>query len=492
MDALSRSFFVVALACLALTGFSAARSAPPERAAADGRPDPVEQNGPIFHGWPKPKLALVFTGEQLGYIEPCGCAGLENQKGGLRRRDTFLKQLRQQGWPVVALDNGGLIRRFGRQQEIKYTKTAEGLKLMDYKAVGFGTEDLKLPAGALVAAVADVDMFVSANAGLFALNSEFTPRFRVLEAGGMKVGVTAILGDHFQKQVTNPEVEFMPAKEALHEVAPELEKAKCDKYVLLAHATLEETTELAKQFPLFNIAVMAHGADEPPHELKKVEGMKTVLIEVGHKGMYAITLGFFDDKQKPLRYQRVPLDHRFADSAEIDKLMVSYQDELKQLGWKGLGLRAAPHAQGKIVGSQACSACHTAEYNIWKTTPHAHATATLTHVKPPRQFDPECISCHATGWNPQEFFPYQTGYDSLKTTPKLAGSGCENCHGPGAEHVAAEGGKDKALQRRLREALRRTAAGAPKETQRESCQRCHDLDNSPKFEFDAYWKRIEH
>ncbi|HWB13185.1 MAG TPA: multiheme c-type cytochrome [Pirellulales bacterium] len=490
MDVLGRAT-LVSLICLVFAGCSASQAAAPsDGAASPALSDPIAQNGPIFKGWAKPKLALVFTGEQLGYIEPCGCAGLENQKGGLRRRDTFLKQLREQGWPVVALDNGGLIRRFNRQQEIKFTKAVEGLKLMDYKAVGFGPDDLKLPAGSLLAAIAGTEMFVSANTGLFELGSDDVPRFRIIEAGGMKIGVTSVLGDRFQKQITNDDIALMPAKAALKEVVPKLAEKKCDHYVLLAHATLEETTELAKAYPLFDIAVMAHGADEPPHELKKIPGTKTTLIEVGHKGMYAITLGIYEDK--PVRFQRVPLDHRFADAAEIDELVVGYQDELEQLSWQGLGLRPAPHAQGKFVGSKACADCHRDEYAVWKATPHAHATETLTHVKPPRQFDPECISCHATGWNPQEFFPYVSGYASIKETPMLNGSGCENCHGPGAEHTAAEKGSDKTLQRRLREAIARTGTGATKESQRESCMRCHDLDNSPKFDFDKYWAKIQH
>src|SRR4051794_12107144 len=40
----------------------------------------VERNGAIFQGWKPPKLALVFTGLQQGYIEPCGCSGKDNQK----------------------------------------------------------------------------------------------------------------------------------------------------------------------------------------------------------------------------------------------------------------------------------------------------------------------------------------------------------------------------------------------------------------------------
>src|SRR5262245_51812101 len=74
----------------------------------------VRRNGQVFVDWPEPKLALVFTGSLDGYIEPCGCSGKENQKGGLSRRDMMLKQLTtEKKWPVVAVDVGGLVKRFG-------------------------------------------------------------------------------------------------------------------------------------------------------------------------------------------------------------------------------------------------------------------------------------------------------------------------------------------------------------------------------------------
>ena len=37
--------------------------------------DPIATNGEIFVGWPKPDVALVFSGEQNGYLEPCGLHG---------------------------------------------------------------------------------------------------------------------------------------------------------------------------------------------------------------------------------------------------------------------------------------------------------------------------------------------------------------------------------------------------------------------------------
>ncbi len=69
--------------------------------------DPIKENGPIFVGWPKPKLALVITGNQEGYLEPCGCAGLDRMKGGMSRRYSLFRQLREErGWPVVGIDVG--------------------------------------------------------------------------------------------------------------------------------------------------------------------------------------------------------------------------------------------------------------------------------------------------------------------------------------------------------------------------------------------------
>ena len=53
----------------------------------------------LFEGWKDPDVALFISGRQHGYIEPCGCTGLDNQKGGVLRRHTFMKQLQAKNWP---------------------------------------------------------------------------------------------------------------------------------------------------------------------------------------------------------------------------------------------------------------------------------------------------------------------------------------------------------------------------------------------------------
>lgn len=480
----------------------ATRTVSAEPAAYSDKPkiDPIAINGKYFEGWPKPKLALVISGRQDGYLEPCGCAGLDQQKGGMSRRFSFIHGLKEQGWPVAAVDVGGVVRRFGRQAELKFAISADAFKKMHYSAVGFGPDDLRLSAGEIVAAVAGAtpedSIFVSANINLF----ELTPKTRIIKAGGLKVGITSVLGQEYQDLVKNDEVVITPAAEALRNEKLQAELKNCDVRVLLAHATVEESKELARQFPQFNIVVTSDGRDVPPLQPETLNDGKTRLIETAPKGMYVIVAGFYDDPKEPMRFQRVALDSRFSDSPEMKELMTTYQDQLRQLGWRDLGIKSVshPHAEdgdklsGQFAGAESCRECHPAAFGIWSKTKHAHATETLVKLNPQRQYDSECISCHSTGWNPQEYYPYTSGFDSLEKTPQLAGNQCENCHGPAAAHVAAENGRSRTKKDEQRQVVKLTVGQAFENV----CIKCHDHDNSPEFNeqtFEAHcWPKVQH
>ena len=51
-----------------------------------------------------------------------------------------------------------------------------------------------------------------------------------------------------------------------------MQQAKCDLYVLIAHASMEESIALAKKFPQFPLVVTTGGAGEPTLEPETVEG----------------------------------------------------------------------------------------------------------------------------------------------------------------------------------------------------------------------------
>ncbi len=254
----------------------------------------------LFDRWPKPKLAVVISGLQNGYLEPCGCAGLDNMKGGLMRRHTFLKSLTDpagQGWPaVLAVDLGNLVGRFGWQAEQKYEVAVRSLKVMDYDAIAYGPDDLRLGPNALILAAEAAEAnarFVAANVAIDRWESAPPVRYRTVERGGYKVGITAVLGNKYSAGLA--EILTKPAAGALAEVMPKLAAERCDLLILLSHATMEETKALLKRFPNFDIVVTAGGPDEPPLREEKLPGTKTWLIESGRKGMYLQVIGLFDD-----------------------------------------------------------------------------------------------------------------------------------------------------------------------------------------------------
>jgi len=453
-----------------------------------------------YTDWEQPAVTLMVTGNQHGYLEPCGCTGLDNQKGGVARRFTFIDQIRDRGWEVIPVDAGNQVRRFGRQAEIKFQRTAEALRRMKYESVGFGSDDVRLGVGELISVAAsetsDEALYVSANVVL--LDPSLMPQFKVVDRGGMKVGMTSVLDPTTLDSPLGDEVVLEPPVAAAKKALESMNAESPDYKVLTFFGKEKAAEELVRKVPGFDVVVVAGGYGEPTYQMQSIENSETKLIVTGDKAMYVGMIGLYKDA--PAKYSRVAMTHALEDSQAMRKLMSDYQLQLRDLGLEKLGLRPIPTPSGKsYIGSEACGKCHTTAYEIWKETPHAHATESLIHPGErgdvPRHFDPECISCHVTGWNPQGFYPYESGYLSLEATPHLTASGCENCHGPGAAHAAAEeAGSNVSESKRteLRDGMRLTYDNA-----RAKCMECHDLDNSPDFHEqdafeDVYWPEVEH
>ena len=466
----------------------------------------------------KPVFALFVTGRQYGYIEPCGCTGLFNQKGGLMRRHRVQQILQKRGWEIIPIDAGNQIRRFGQQPVIKLQHTWQGLcNVMKYSAVGFGPDDLKPTTLDLLQTISnivdDAGPFVSANVDL--MGAGLQNPFVIVETAGKKIGITHVLDDESTKPLKgNTDLEIKTMAEGLNAVIPQM--ATCDLKVLMLRTEKVETAQkVANDFPVFDLIVHTTSAGEPEKlPTKVVTGNHTTsLIQIGTKGMYVGIVGCYEKNGKlELKYERVPLDGRFTDSKPMERVFESYQNELKLLYTSGqlIDIKPRPHPSGnRFVGSQACFECHDEEFEIWEDGvdgdggPHFIATDDI--VDPPnhrghiaRHFDPECISCHATGWHPQDFYPYQTGFISLKKHDHLHGNGCENCHGPGSAHVElrkaearGKGFAEDVLERDLL-SVRLTLEQA----KNGHCGQCHDADNSPDFlkegAFDKYWAKIKH
>ena len=461
---------------------------------------------PFFDGWNKPALTLVLSGEQHGYFEPCGCA--EKQSGGMSRRHDLVKQIQAKGWPVAGLDLGGVVNRSRAQSKLKFQTFLAAMKDTRYSVLNLGPEELKLGAADLLAFHANDPKdplgsigFVSANVTLFGSPDLGTPiRSKVLTLGKHKVGVTSVLGASFRKEIApegaNVDITIDDPAKSLPDVIKELQSQKPDLLVLLSHGTLAEGKALAKQFPQFEI-VMSSGGSEDPEFDNPLKLDSTLFVQVGHKGKFTGVVGFFpEDSQNRLRFELIKLtEDRFQESQKMVEHMRLYQDLLKE---SALAESEPPikHFSGaKFVGTKVCAECHTKAFAVWEKSGHAHAYDSLIKGRPElkdrwvsRIYDPECLSCHVTGWHAQDVLRYTSGFESKAKTPHLLHNGCENCHGPGSRHIQLIDAGDKVAANKE---VRVTLAEAKKSL----CVTCHDLDNDPKITsatFDAKWEKIKH
>lgn len=102
------------------------------------------------------------------------------------------------------------------------------------------------------------------------------------------------------------------------------------------------------------------------------------------------------------------------------------------------------------VGSSKCKMCHIKEHKTWKKTKMAKALETLrpgqaVDVKKAHNVDPQkdystdesCLECHTTGFGHEGgyFVPDAADKKAVRKAKKLAGVGCESCHGPGSEYI---------------------------------------------------------
>src|SRR5438309_11262073 len=127
----------VGLAGMATLGFTMTGAAAPEAARAPAASVAAGSASPVL---------LIYTGEQRGHLEPCGCT--QPQIGGLPRRAAYLASL-PSDLPRVVIDDGDMIDDPGRQSQLKAEALAAFYRTAGYAAVNLGERDYRLGFGYL-------------------------------------------------------------------------------------------------------------------------------------------------------------------------------------------------------------------------------------------------------------------------------------------------------------------------------------------------------
>ncbi len=196
------------------------------------------------------EVSLVFSGEEAGFIEPCGCALA--QLGGLARRATAIAELRSTGQPLLLVHNGGVIAEPGWQQELKLETALAAMAEMGYAAMNLGVGEVSLGREFLQTREGEAPAkplpLLAAN-----LRWEGKPLFPgwvVREVGRVRIGIVGVMSIERAKeaQLYDPSLTWTDPAEAARQALEALRSEHAIP-VLLFHGTLEDAVLLARQVP---------------------------------------------------------------------------------------------------------------------------------------------------------------------------------------------------------------------------------------------------
>ncbi len=358
-------------------------------------------------------LTVFFTGNELGELKPCGCSG--GQLGGLSRRAVVFNRVSKHKRLIV--DTGSLVKSQSEQDLIKFNIIIEAFRQLDYDLVNLSEKDIE----------------IAQNLGLLSnpivgFISPYGTGEKI--AGGFR-DQYLLNGKYITISVLTFNVETSPIKQ-IREVFPR-EPGQQSVNILIINRCDDAIISSIAEMGTVDCIVCPAESDEP---MVSGEANKRPLVfSVGRFGRYVcglqITESAGDEDKLKLSFFAVPVGEGLEDEASLVQLYKDYQLLVRERNLLEKHPRFVLPDGLEYAGSESCKACHEYEYGEWSHNAHAHAYAILERAG--SQFDPECVICHVVGMD------YESGFISEQKTGHLKNVGCENCHGPGSEHIKTGG-----------------------------------------------------
>ena len=356
---------------------------------------------------------------------------------------------------------------------------------MRYDAIGIGEKEISRGLDTVDSLAARHGLRILSNNIVDIETGDF--RFEphaIVQAGGLKVGITATLGGDAVVARTIKEregIELLDMVEASTAALEKLRKQKPDLTVLIAHTGLVKGEGLVNG-PLgeYDVILIGHGGKGFP-EPKKLEGVilaspgsrsnnfgeLTLVVEDGlirtfEGRSYEMNQedGPVDEWVKNLTWAHLELDEKG------DRIKAKKGDE-KPKSSKEIARAepAGPPPVKRYLGSDTCRMCHADIFDSYKETPHSHAFQVIAESEEDWQ-NPECWNCHVLAWGEP------TGHSTEELQPELWNVQCESCHGMGTEHVRG---------------TTRTQV-----SENTCTSHCHVIEHSPEFAYDDYLPVVIH
>jgi Cytochrome c554 and c-prime len=265
--------------------------------------------------------------------------------------------------------------------------------------------------------------------------------------------------------------------EAAKRAVPEARK-RADLVVVLLHAKADLAATVARAVPDIDVIISGAGDEITGLFIPPITLGRTFLVFTPYETRMVGELRFYHDPEGKLssRARFISLDQvvpddsaalqtaaaaREAEVAAVRSARTLLTEWLAKTSASGQSnpdeaSNKAPH----FVSSNACARCHNAQYIQWSNSAHALTSGKLLSRQ--SEFEAGCLSCHATGFAKAEM-------------AKLQNVQCEQCHGPGSQHVAKPG------------------KGYGRVTNVNAlCVSCHTAQTDADFNFQTAWAKIKH
>ena len=371
--------------------------------------------------------------------------------------------------PMLMVDGGDLFGSRNKNEKYQSTFLAEMTSEFGYDAIALGERDLNYGLPFLLEMIEKFDLpFINANVRSGKTGELILPEFVVVERSGIKFGIVSVLDPRHKIISMSAEDEVFQVEEpvaVLRDLLPRL-REQADSIILLSHLGEQGTEELLKEVTGIDMCVIGHTSRNINAERVIND---TAVFAAAFEGRYIGRANLFiddvDGRVMAIDVGITALNDKIENDEEMLARVEKYKGDL--LEFKTAKRAEYPRTMGSdkesYLGDRACMACHEDAWKVYLNSPHRSAFASIRNKG--QSFEPECLSCHTTGYQ------FKNGYSDESPFNKLANVQCEACHGYGSEHA-----RDN-----------KWVAQA-----KDSCTLCHDQKNSPEFDYAFYWDKIKH
>lgn len=408
-------------------------------------------------------VTIFFTGNELGALQPCGCSG--GQLGGIDRRGAVLNTVNPEN--RLVFDTGSLVGESTEQNLIKLNIVIQAFSQLGYDMLNLTEQDILITRRAgLFDVLGAAFNVISADGYADVLPAKFTKRF---SPDGNSIDVTVAVID------TEEQISRLP--ELFTDSAGDGRFYRVN--VLISNRADAKTVTAVLEPNLVDVLIVPPQSDEPT--LISDANTGPLVVSVGRLGKYVGKIEIAPDKS--LNFSAIAITEDLPQEKGLVDLYKDYQRLLKDANLLEKYPRFILPDNLQYVSSKSCKLCHDYEYQKWQTSSQVfipglskqaspdsrHADAFATLVKVGSDYDPECVICHVIGMQ------FQSGFISPEKTSDLKDVGCENCHGPGSEHVSSLGAVE---------------TSGPMST----CTDCHTTEHSAEYagNEDQYFEKIIH